>query len=201
MVIPRIASNLKSEACVADMAVTKALRLQQIVSGIFKTDEGEVRSIENHRPKVLAEILADIPIKEKVIVWCVFKDSYSDIVKICLDNEYGFAMLTGLQSQKEKEQAVEDFNTLEYTRIMIANPQAGGVGINLTASSYSVYYSRNFSLEADLQSEARNHRGGQTKKVTRIDMVASDTIDEHILMALKNKQKMSDAILGLRGKL
>ena len=74
---------------------------------------------------------------------------------------------------------------------------SGGIGINLVAASYAIFYSRSFSLEHDLQAEARNYRGGSERhtKITRIDIVARDTIDEHIQKALSDKQNISETLL------
>ena len=81
---------------------------------------------------------------------------------------------------------------------MIANQSAGGVGINLVEASYSIYYSKGFKLEDDLQSEARNYRGGSEihTSVTRIDLVTPNSIDELVNEALASKQQISDNILG-----
>ena len=60
-----------------------------------------------------------------------------------------------------------------------------------------VFYSRNFSLESDIQAEARNYRSGseQHAKITRIDIVAQETIDVLVTEALAKKEKMSETIL------
>ena len=203
--------KIKGSVSVATLALTKALRLQQLVSGIFVSDEKvdpkkpnskyKTFSIDNKRNDVLKEILEDIPKSEKVIIWAVFRDSYHQIYDLVLKTGRVSVFLTGEQNYKEKNEAVDMFNNNEAIDVIIANPNAGGTGVNLTAASYMIYYSRNFSLEADIQSEARAHRGGQTKKVTRIDMVARGTIDQEILAALKKKMNMSEMIMGLRGKL
>jgi len=80
---------------------------------------------------------------------------------------------------------------------MIANQKAGGVGLNLIEASYCVYYTRSYSLEDDLQSEARNYRGGSEvhKKVTRIDLVTQGSVDQLILNALEKKQDLAENIL------
>jgi hypothetical protein len=50
-----------------------------------------------------------------------------------------------------------------------------------------IYYSNSFDLEVRLQSEDRAHRIGQTNKVTYVDLIAKDTVDEHIVKALGTK--------------
>jgi len=47
-----------------------------------------------------------------------------------------------------------------------------------------------------LQSEDRAHRIGQTSKVTYIDLITPDTVDEHIVKALRNKINIASEVLG-----
>ena len=187
------------KAMTADLAIVRLLRLQQLVSGIFMDETGEVIRFDNERNKVLQDlvesILADKARKNKIIIWCVFKESYKIIGELLESMKVKHVFLTGDQNYKEKNQAVEDFNTDPTIEVIVANQSAGGTGVNMQAGNYAVYYSRNFSLEADLQSEARNHRGGQTRKCTRIDLVCPNTIDEQVLEALKNKQSIADNVL------
>jgi SNF2 family DNA or RNA helicase len=51
-------------------------------------------------------------------------------------------------------------------------------------------------MEVRLQSEDRAHRIGQTDKVTYIDFVCPNTIDEKKLQALSTKMKLADQITG-----
>jgi Superfamily II DNA/RNA helicases, SNF2 family len=99
-------------------------------------------------------------------------------------------MLTGDIDAEERFENIRKFQAGEV-RAIIAHPKAGGVGVNLTAASYSIHYSRSYSLTDDLQSEARNYRGGSErhKRITRIDIIAEDTIDEDISAALKSKKQ------------
>ena len=69
-------------------------------------------------------------------------------------------------------------------------------GLTLTAANVVVYYSNSFDLEKRLQSEDRAHRIGQTNKVTYVDLIAKDTVDEHIVQALRNKINIASQVLG-----
>lgn len=197
-----LVAYLNDKACVATIAVVKGLRLQQIVSGFFSDDEGEVERFEpNPRIKALQELVEEIaPTGAKIIVWACFKENYTAIAKALEGYKLGF--IHGGMTDKERQEYIESFQNGD-TQIMVANQQAGGVGVNLTSASYAIYYSRNFSLEADLQSEARNYRGGSDihERVTRIDLVCPDTIDQVVLDALKNKENLANNILSIKDKL
>jgi SNF2 family DNA or RNA helicase len=101
-------------------------------------------------------------------------------------------------SVKEKQESMDRFQKDNDCRVMIANRKAGGIGVNLTAASYSIVYSRNFSLSDELQSEARNFRSGSEihEKITKIDLAAKDTIDIRVLESLSNKEFTSEQIIG-----
>ena len=57
-----------------------------------------------------------------------------------------------------------------------------------------IYFSNGYDLEKRQQSEARIDRIGQTRKMTYIDIMAQDTIDEHIVKALRTKVNIANAI-------
>jgi SNF2 family DNA or RNA helicase len=55
-------------------------------------------------------------------------------------------------------------------------------------------------MEVRLQSEDRAHRIGQKDKVTYIDFVCPNTLDEKIIQVLNNKKKLADEIKGDKWK-
>lgn len=189
----------------AQIAATKALRLQQICSGyaaITQTgDEHQLKDVP--RLSVLGELLEDLTPNHKVIVWAIFKQNYKMISKLCDKLGLKYVTLTGDDNIKAKNENMDVFQKDPSVRVMIANQSAGGVGVNLTAASYAIYYSKGFSLEADLQSEARNHRGGSEihEKITRIDLICRGSIDELITEALQKKQDVAEHILKFRERL
>lgn len=187
----------ESRAVVAQLAVTKALRLQQIVSGFGKDDKGEIHRIDCPRLKALQELLETITPNSKVIVWSVFKENYQMIREVCEKIGVKYREIHGDITNAERIKGMDEFRNDPEIRVIICNQAAAGVGINLIEASYSIYYSKNFSLEHDLQSGARNYRGGSEvhEKVTRIDLIAENTIDELVNEALSNKQNISDRIL------
>lgn len=194
---------VNDKACVANLAITKALRLQQIVSG-FITLEGaageervNVAIKDNPRAQALKELLEDIAPSHKVLVWAVFRENYAAVRAVCEALDLKYVEVHGEVSPAARQKAVDSFNTDPDVRVFLGHPGSAGIGINLVSASYSVFYSRTFSLEQDLQAEARNYRGGSEihEKVTRIDLVAKGTIDEIITAKLAAKVDVSEAIL------
>ena len=188
----------KPRAVVAQLALTKALRMLQITTGFVKTEEGEEIVIKhNPRLALLEDLLEQVTPEHKVIVWALFKRNHKEIALVCKKLGVNFVHLNGDMSTKEKEEAIKSFQTLPSVKVMIANQQAGGTGVNLQQASYSIYYSRGFSFGQDVQSEARCYRGGSEihEKVTRINLIAKDTIDCLVHEALGKKEDLSKRII------
>jgi SNF2 family DNA or RNA helicase len=192
---------VEGKACVARLALTKMLRLLQITTGFVQTESSDGKSVhcikDNPRIGVLRELLTDIEPRGKVIVWASFKQNYKDIAKLCDQMELPYVEVHGDISAKAKDTNVKRFCEEESVRVLIGNQGAGGIGINLIEAPFSVFYSRNFSLEQDLQAEARNYRGGSEihDKIIRYDLVAEETVDEVVAARLESKQAISDSIL------
>lgn len=188
-------------AVVAQLAVTKALRLQQICAGYVSTEDGtEIEIKSNPRLDYTKELLKEIVVegKNQLILWCSFKHNYKTLGKLCVELGIDHGFLTGQQTLDQKQEAMNEFNA-GTTRVIIANRRAGGIGVNLIAASYSIVFSRNFSLGEEIQSEGRNHRGGSQihEQIVKIDLAARDTIDERVLDALSNKQDISKRIIDI----
>jgi len=189
---------VESGVAVAQLAITKALRMQQIMSGFLKLEDGTIHRFEkNPRASALNDLIEDIAPNHKVIVWSIFHEDHEVVKEACRKAKVNFAELTGLVSDKQTE--IDRFQNDESCRVMIASQAAGGTGVNLTAASYMIYYSRGYSLEHDLQSEARAYRGGSERhsSITRIDLIAENTIDVAVLNALAGKKDLSTDILTL----
>ena len=195
-----VEEGLNKGIAVAQLAITKALRLQQIVTGFVSDEEGNVIEIkDNPRLKACEELISALHEKHKVIIWCSFRHNYKQLGAMLEKLKVEHRYITGQMSLAQKQEAMNDFNKDDSVRVMVANRRAGGIGVNLVAASYSIIYSRNFSLEEELQSRDRNYRGGSQihERITKIDLCAEDTIDEHVTKALLEKKEISDRIIDL----
>lgn len=185
----------------ASNVLTRTLRLQQILAGFL----GEIPIENNTRLDALDSAIEltnrDYGKGEQFIIWTIFQPTYDQIAERLNKHGISHGFLTGRQSAAERFQYMEDFQSGKL-RALIAHPKAGGVGVNLTAASFSIHYTRSYSLVDDLQAEARNYRGGSERhqRITRIDIVTPDTIDEDISTALREKKSIQDFILGLKEK-
>lgn len=189
-------AELAGVTSIAEFAMTKTLRLRQILTG-FVAESAEAKPAffkENPRMDALEELLEQLGDKQ-VIIWTTFQPLYQQIGNLCSKMTKSFDFLTGLQSISEKERSLQKFRSGEC-QILISNPSAGGTGIDgLQCSSYAIYFDRGYSLEHYLQSQARNYRAGSKEKVIHYVLECPETVDEVIGLALDSKKDIGDSLL------
>ena len=177
--------------------VTQLMRLQQITSGHFTSDDGEIQIIKNNRIKELINILDEI--SGKVVIWAHWRYDIQTIVEH-LKKEYGDNSVVtyyGDTSDADRQKAIREIqNPDSKVRFIVGTPQTAGFGITLTGASTMVYYSNGYDLEKRQQSEARIDRIGQTKNMTYIDIICEKTVDERIVKALRRKINIATQIMG-----
>ena len=191
-------SELESRETVSVTTVlTQILRLHQVVCGFVKNDNGEEVEIKNNRLDALLDILAEV--QGKTIIWANYRYDIKRILKTLQDTVGADSVATyyGDTPDDERQEVIRKFQDPNSSlRYLISNVQTGGYGITLTEASNVIYYSNNYDLEKRLQSEDRAHRIGQTNKVTYIDLISKDTVDEKIVKALRNKLDLAQEVLG-----
>jgi len=173
------------------------MRLQQICCGFLQPDEGEIELLENNRLKELLEITDEL--QGKAIIWASYTHDIQQISSALRDRFGPEAVATyyGATPQDERQEIVNKFQDKgSPLRFFVGQPRTGGYGITLTAANTMIYYSNSYDLEIRLQSEDRAHRIGQANKVTYIDLVSPNTIDEKILKALRGKIDLAGKVLG-----
>ena len=181
--------------------LTQIMRLQQICCGFLQPDEGEIEVLDNNRLKELLEITEEL--QGKAIIWASYTHDIQQIASSLRDRFGPEAVATyyGATPQDERQEIVDKFQDPKSPlRFFVGQPRTGGYGITLTAATTMIYYSNSYDLEIRLQSEDRAHRIKQENKVTYIDLVSPDTIDEKILKALRSKIDLAGRVLGEEAK-
>lgn len=176
----------------APHALTRLLRLQQVVGGYY--DGQELPG--NCKLKALLDYLEDRA--EKVIIWAKFKDEIRGIER-ALKKIYGQESTVtyyGDIDNDTREANIIDFQTNSDVKFFVGTPASGGIGLDLFKGCVVIYYSNDYNLETRLQSEDRAHRIGQQNTVLYIDMEADNTLDGVIIDALRQKKNIADIITG-----
>jgi SNF2 family DNA or RNA helicase len=178
------------------IVLTKLLRLQQVSSGFVTVEEESkiVRLVDpKDNPKVHAvrDLMAGV--SGKVIIFTLFRETV-DILRDALA-EYNPSTLVG--GQKDVEEHKERFESDPACRAIIVQQQAGKYGHTLLGGgdcSTSIFVESSWSLDTRLQALARNHRHGQTKKVTAYSFTSSP-VETAVLRALSDKETTAEGLV------
>jgi SNF2 family DNA or RNA helicase len=175
--------------------MTQLMRLHQITCGHFTADDGTIKDIPCSRLTELMNILENI--EGKSIIWSQYTHDVRRIIEE-IKKVYGEESVVDYYGQTDtdsRSKNIKKFQTDPKCRFFVGTTHTGGYGITLTAGSNMIYYSNGYDLEKRQQSEARIDRIGQTQKMTYIDIMAQDTIDERIVKSLRNKVNIANAIM------
>jgi SNF2 family DNA or RNA helicase len=153
---------------------------------------------EKHHPRLeaLEEILQEEQ-PEKVVIWCRFDRDIDDVISLLIRLGRGMpARYDGKVKERKRAADLSDFQSGKI-RDLVAKPNSGGRGLNMSAARLEIYYTNLFSLEVRLQSEDRLESLDATRGPTSIiDLVCQDTVDERVVTALREKKALADMITG-----
>ena len=153
----------------------------------------ELHEVAHRRAALLVEVVAALPPDQKIIIWAKYHYDIREITAAlaqCFPHERG-AFFHGRLSEAERDREVEKFRG--DARFFVATPASGGHGLTLNEASFVIFYNNGFKYSERLQAEDRCHRIGQTRKVTYIDLVCANSIDERIVRALASKQSVVES--------
>jgi len=191
-------TNENVPSVIAKNAAVRTGKLKQISSGFIIDDDKAVHIIDGPNPKLAAllDSIQDYP--GKIIIWAWYREEMRLLIDT-LRAEYGDEAVVhyyGGTTADEREVAKHRFQNDESCRFFVGQPRSGGIGLTLTASCVTMYFSR-VPYEARYQSEDRNHRIGQTENVLYVDFVAQDTVEEKADEAMQVQAAIIDSVYKL----
>lgn len=184
-------AEVNSGAITVANAAAKGMKLRQVTGGGVYTASGAVEEL--HYAKV--EALLDLIEEQEGQPLLVLVQFTHEVERIRRALKHNVPYLGGGVSPKQSNQIVDDWNAGKIP-VLLAHPTTVALGLNMQAGGNAVcWYSLTWNLEEFDQSIARVWRQGQTKPVTIHYIVASDTIDDNVLTALRTKDRSQKALM------
>lgn len=128
---------------------------------------------------------------EKLLVFGVFKEPLKELSK-----QLGSLCLTGEDNYKEKQRIIEDFKTKENERLLCANLQTIGTGVDglQDVCSNIIYIELPVNPKDLEQSTGRIDRQGQKMNMNVWYMINEDSIDIDMFGLLFDKKDVTDSV-------
>ena len=148
--------------------------------------------------EILSEIFTN---KEKVIIFT----SFTKMIELFLSDikcRFGGYVnyINGTIQASKRQFIIDEYSKQEGFSVLIINPKAGGVGLNITAANHIIHYNLEWNPAVEDQATARAYRRGQSKTVFVYRLFYSNTIEEIINEKIERKRELSNlSIVGNNG--
>jgi SNF2 family DNA or RNA helicase len=190
-----IAEN-DGKAVVADHALTRLVRFQQITSGFIADSTGGLHEIQRAKIDAVLDDLSEIKAQgEKVVLFHRFKWEHSAYVT-ALGKVSGMALfaIDGSTKAEDRVGIAEKFNKHRGPAVVVAQIQAASEALSFAEAQHVFFVSTNFSLKDNLQARDRVFKPGQCRVVT--NFIVKKSVDEFIHRKIGEKKPMHDAVMG-----
>ncbi|MFJ8016479.1 DEAD/DEAH box helicase [Streptomyces sp. NPDC096339] len=128
----------------------------------------------------------------KVIVFSTFRDVLA-VVRDALAHTVVLGPLSGSVPPAGRQRLVDEFAAVSGHAVLLAQIEAGGVGLNMQAASVVILCEPQVKPTVEQQAVARAHRMGQVRPVQVHRLLATGGVDERMVRILANKARLFDA--------
>lgn len=189
------------EPSVAKQAITKGLRLAQITSGFlggvedYENNAFVTREIGSEKTDALIEWIEQqresYDGNFRLLVWCRFRPEAQRLVSVLEKADAKVVQIVGGQAKTNRREAVREFMLGDGPCVLVGNPAAGGLGLNLLRADGEVFLSNSYNVFDRAQAEDRAHRRERVTPCPIWDMLAygpdgQKTIDHSVLKSLRD---------------
>lgn len=185
----------------ADELQSAFLRQRMVTSGFLsvKSELGGRLTLEfpeNPKLEMLEELLADVPESSKAVVFHDYIFTGDMIGKRLHALGIGYSRLGG-GATEDPADALRNFLRDDRVRVLLANSESGGTGLNLQrVCNYVFFFESPVDPITRQQAERRVDRPGQKRKVFIYDLVVKNSVDERILQWIKEGHNLFRAVCG-----
>ena len=130
---------------------------------------------------------------KKILLFSQFTSMLDLIIPELNKQNIKFVQIRG--DTKDRATPVNDFQNGKVPLFLISL-KAGGFGLNLTAADTVIHYDPWWNPAVENQATDRAHRIGQTKSIFVFKLIATNTIEEKMLLLQERKKKIADGIYG-----
>ncbi|SFY08968.1 DEAD/DEAH box helicase [Azotobacter vinelandii] len=149
------------------------------------------RYLEQVKVRVAMDLIAELDLQDKVILFCEFKPTVAMLKELCDQAGIGNVTLVGTDTLKKRQKAIDTFQGDADCRAFICTTSAAGTGNNLTAANYVIFLGLPWTPGQQDQAEDRAYRNGQLRMVIVKIPLVDDTIDQQLWQMLLAKRQVS----------
>ncbi|MFW5408872.1 DEAD/DEAH box helicase [Pectobacterium brasiliense] len=178
------------------------IKLQQFTAHPALLDSSishDVNSLTFHSSKfelLMIELDGIARSGEKVVIFATFQKAI-DLIQSAVKEKFNISsgVIDGRTPNDERQPLIDKFSVSSGFDVLILHPRTAGMGLNITAATNVIHYSRQWNPALEAQATARAWRNGQKSAVSVYYMYYADTIEEMIDERIRLKQQLSDQVV------
>lgn len=158
--------------------------------------DGENPPVTTGNPKYeqALQIITDAFSRDCKVLLFASYTSTIDEIQGDLRNRFAAAFVSRLDGQvpiRERQTTIDKFTRFAGPAILVLNPKAAGVGINIQAANYVIHFTPEWNPATIDQASARSYRRGQGKPVFVYSLYYKDTVEELMLERVEAKRVLA----------
>ena len=176
-------------------AAVKLVKLQQVMCGVVKDDDGNAVELNpTKRLNTMLELIQQAG--SKTVVFVPFIASMHMIQNYLASKHISSAIINGDSSKTEREETIAQFMSSADPHVLIAHPKVAAHGLDLTAADTFIWFAPTFST---LQYEQANARGEGPNKHLPVGIyhIGCHPVEWRIYEVLMGKASMQSKMLDL----
>lgn len=150
-------------------------------------------------PAVLERVQELLEVGENVVVYSHYLEPLDKLEEALGPETAG--RLDGSTPPRQRQQLANVFGTEVGPKVLLAQMEAGGIGLNFTAARYVLFVHFGWTPAVHAQAMDRVHRIGQDRTVFVEFFVTPNTIDERMVKILLRKEADQNLVLAEQGDL
>ena len=173
-------------------------KLRQICCHVLDINQTSVIEPTSGKFEYLFDTLEELfANKNKAIIFAPFTTTITDIEKwfrAKFPNNQVHTLF-GETPIPERQIMVDRFTADLNPGVLIMNPKAGGVGLNITTANHVIHFAPDWNPAVMDQASARSFRRGQVLPVTIHNLFYADSVEEYMYERLNAKRSLSETAL------
>ena len=163
---------------------------ESLQTNYFASKSGKLEYLQN----TLLELELS---KSKAIIFAPYTKTINELIRWSREKfQVSFVeSIYGATAIQDRQSIIDQFTLYDGFGLLIMNPKAGGVGLNITTANHVFHFSPDWNPAVIDQANARVFRRGQTKPVTVHNLFYAGSIEEYMIERLEMKRELSENAL------
>ena len=152
---------------------------------------------QSFKAQRLREIFDEIsPAHEKLLIFTAYTKSIDAINDFVMTNypKHMIGIIDGRLPPSDRQYLIDEFSAFEGSAVLILNPRAGGIGLNITAANHVIHFGPEWNPAVTDQASRRAFRRGQSMPVTVHHFAYVDSVEERIMKRSSTRRQIAEIV-------